>query len=224
MEWSTIFLIFIVGILLIIVFLAIVGIIAFLFGRKEMQKRIYKFLKPNLNDIEQDISRLNLKYPNFSPNEIAHAHVKEQAKFLALTAFITEIPIFGTVVDISFTTLKQMRMLHVITALYGNDRLDPEELETKYMAMVGGTSFLGRALIKGITGEIPILNGFINCGLNWSITRGIGEVGIGWNEEKGVWITTKQTLENARQKMLTVKDETLNKINSTTDTPETNIQ
>lgn len=214
MDWLTIVLILVVGSVLVIGFLGILTIAAFFFGRKEIQKRIFKFLKPNPQDIERDIERLHLKYPNFSPDEMASVYVKDQAKFLALAAFITEIPLLGTVIDISFTTLRQMRMLHVITALYGNDKLDPEELEVKYMALVGGTSFLGRALIKGFTGEILFLSGFINCGLNWFITNRIGEIAIGWNKEQSIWTTTKGTLNNTKQKALNVKDEAFNKVNS----------
>lgn len=214
MEWTTIILILLVFFVLFIAFLVILSIIAFFFGRKELQKRIYKFLKPDPNDIQQDMNRLQLKYPNMNADAKAAAYIKDQAKFLALVGFLTEIPLLGAVLDISYTTLRQMKMLHVLTALYGNNRLDPEELEMRYMAMVGGSNLSLRLIVKFITGEIPIVSGLINAGINWFATKKIGEIGIGWNKEETLLqIAKRQTLE-AKEKALSAGNTAFNTVNS----------
>lgn len=192
MDWTSIILILVVAFFIFVMLLVIAAALAFYFGRKEMQKRLYKFLKPDARDVQKDIQRLALKYPHMSVDEVAAAYVKEQGKFLALIGLLTEIPILGFVLDLSFTTLRQMRMLHVITALYSNQRLDSEELEIKSMALVGGANLLGRSVLKLITSSIPLLNGLLNAGLNWWITNRIGEMGIGWNKEQS-W---RETLGN----------------------------
>lgn len=214
MDWLTVSLIVVGGLVLVIGFLVLLAVIALIFGRKELQKRIFKFLKPNPQDIQDDLHRLSLKFPGANPDEMASAYVKDQAKFLALVGFVTEIPLLGSALDISYTTLRQMRMLHVIAAIYGNNRLDPEQLEIKSMAVVGGASAVGRILVKAVTGEIPVLSGFINCGLNWFITNRIGEIGIGWNKEQSIWTTAKGTLEETKRKAIDAKDEAVNKVNS----------
>lgn len=204
--WVYIVLICVVVFFLLLVLLVIIGAIAVFFGRKKIQKYIYKHLKPDATTIQQDLDRLVLRFPNTSVDEIATNHVKEEAQFLAWVGLLTIIPLLGFVIDISYTTLRQMRMLHVITALYRNDRLDPEKLELKYMGIVGGANLVGRLLVKGTTSEIPIGSAVINALLNWLFTRQMGKAGIAWNKERSLWEAAKVGAGEMRDKLLIARD------------------
>lgn len=204
--WLSIVIICVVVFFLLLVLLVIIGAIALFFGRKQIQKRIYKYLKPDATTVQQDLDRLLLRFPDSSVDQIATNHVKEEAQFLAWVGLLTIIPLLGFVIDISYTTLRQMRMLHVITALYKNDRLDPEKLEIKYMGIVGGANLVVRLLVKGTTSEIPIGSAVINAFLNWFFTMQMGRAGIALNNERSLWAAAKVGAGEMKDKLLVARD------------------
>lgn len=211
-SWAYIGLVFVV---ILVVFLALLAILlagAVIFGRKEIQKRIYKYLKPDPSTVQQDLDRLRLRFPNIGVDEIAVIHVKEEAQFLAWVGVLTIIPILGFLVDISYTTLRQMRMLHVITALYQNDRLDPEKLEIKYMGIVGGVNLV-RFLVKGTTSDIPFGSAVINALLNWFFTKQIGNAGIALSREQSLWETAKEGAGEMAGRLLAARDSARDAVN-----------
>lgn len=189
-DTGTFMAIVLIAIVLFIGLLLILTATALFFGRKAIQQRVARFLRPNPNDIQRDLVRLRNKFPNSSVDEVATKYIAEQAVLLGIVGFMTEvwgffIPILGFTIDAGFTTLRQMRMVHVITALYGgNNQLDAEDMEIRYMAMVGVGTLLPRFILKFLAGEIPFVGGVINFGINWLVTTSIGKTAIGWNTGK----------------------------------------
>jgi uncharacterized protein (DUF697 family) len=178
----------VVAVVVFLLMLAAAAVWAAVYGKRHA----YRFLKPNPRDVQSDLERLRRRYPHADADELASNYVKSQALFLGLVGLTTEvwgflIPVLGFTIDASFTTLRQMRMAHVITALYGgDDTTDPQELEVRYMAMVGAGTLLPRLLLKGVGGEIPMLGGVINCAINWAVTRSIGAAAITWGKGRTI--------------------------------------
>lgn len=184
------FILIVIIIAVLFVALLLILAVALVLGRKAIQERIARFLKPDPNDVHRVLIRLQKKYPNSTAEQVAANYVSEQALLLGIVGFMTEffgvlIPILGFTIDIGFTTLRQMRMVHVITALYGsNDELDAGDMEIRYMAMVSVGTLLPRFILKFIAGEFPIAGGVVNFGINWAVTNSIGKTAIGWNTGK----------------------------------------
>jgi len=188
--------------IIIVLFLIVVGAVAAILGRKKLQRALYRYLKPDPTTVRQDWERLVRRFPNLGPDEVAAIYVKEESRFLAWVGVLTIIPILGFVVDVSFTTLRQMRMLHVITALYHNDRLDPEKLEMQYMGIVGGANLVVRSILIIIASEIPFLNAIINALFNWFFTNQVGKAGIGLNKEQSLWQTARHETEMMKGRII----------------------
>jgi uncharacterized protein (DUF697 family) len=198
-----------VGVVLFIILLA-AAVWAAIYGKRYA----YRFLKPNPRDVQNDLERLRRKYPNSSADEIASKYVGSQAVFLGMVGLLTEvwgfiIPVLGFTIDASFTTLRQMRMAHVVTALYGgDDTTDPEEMEMRFMAMAGLGSLVPRLLFKVVLGEIPIFGGVVNFAINWGVTRSIGAAAITWGRGRtirdaaaGAWNNRAHVGEVAAEKI-----------------------
>jgi uncharacterized protein (DUF697 family) len=213
-----IILVVVVGLALFLLLSAAAAVWAFFYGKRYA----YRFLKPNPRDVQNELERLRRKYPNSSVDEVASKYVGDQALLLGIVGLTTEIwgclfPVLGFTIDASFTTLRQMRMAHVITALYGgDDKTDPEEMEMRYMAMVGLGSLAPRLVLKFIGGEIPVLGGVINFGMNWVVTRSIGGAAITWGRGKTIrevasdtWANRASVVEAASEKIRQAKRATL---------------
>lgn len=212
MSFEIIILLIAIAIFLFIAFLLILAVIVIFF-----RKQVEKFLKPDPNDIQRDLERLRLKYPNLGVDEIASNYVSEQAKFLGLVGFMTEvwgffIPVLGFTIDASFTTLRQMRMVYVITALYGgkNTHLDAEQMQVQYQAVVGASSLIPRLILKFVIGEVPIVGGIANAIINWVVTNEIGKVAIGWNTGKTVREVMSEQFDHLKNSTLSLKDSAIN--------------
>src|SRR5207244_2422384 len=164
-NWNVVLIVVVVA-LVFIVLLLLAAAAALLFGRRAVQTRIAKYLKPNPDDVHRDLVRLQKRYPNMEVDDVAAKYISEQAILLGIVGFMTEmfgfaLPLVGFAIDAGFTTIRQMRMVHVIAALYGdNDQLDPEDMEIRYMALVGVGTLLPRFVLKFLAGAIPVIGGF----------------------------------------------------------------
>jgi uncharacterized protein (DUF697 family) len=210
-NWNVVLIVVVVALVL-IVLLLLASAAALLFGRKAVQARIAKYLKPNPDDVQRDLVRLQKKYPNMEVDDVAAKYISEQAMLLGIVGFMTEmfgfaLPVVGFAIDAGFTTIRQMRMVHVIAALYGdNDQLDPEDMEIRYMALVGVGTLLPRFLLKFLAGEIPVIGGIANFGINWFVTTSIGRTAIGWSTGKTGREIVSGELKRLRSTALTAKE------------------
>lgn len=210
-TWTVVLIVIVVG-LVFIVLLLLAAATALLFGRRAVQARIAKYLKPNPSDIERDLVRLKKKFPSMEVDEVAAKYVSEQAVLLGVVGFMTEmfgfaLPVVGFAIDAGFTTIRQMRMVHVIAALYGdNDLLDPEDMEIHYMALVGVGTLLPRFVLKFLAGEIPVIGGIANFGINWFVTTSIGRTAIGWNTGKSAREIVSGELKRLKSTALNAKE------------------
>lgn len=187
-ETILIFILFAVGLLL-LMFITTVVVFAVL-GRKWIARN----LKPNPYEIHRDLERLRRLNPNADINELASRLISKNALILGVIGAVTGMggiffSLVGMPLDLSVSTLRQMKMVHIITALYGNDDLDPDTLELRYMTLVLGGSgitsiaskFITRILTKTVGTSIPLLGSIVGFGFNWIITKSIGEAAIAWN-------------------------------------------
>lgn len=210
-NWSVVLIIIVVA-LLFLVFLILAAAAAFLFGRKAVQARIARYLKPNPDDVERDLMRLRNKFQNMEVDEVAEKYISEQAVLLGIVGFMTQVwglafPVMGFAIDAGFTTVRQMRMVHVIAALYGdNDQLDSEDMEIRYVALVGVGTLLPRFVLKFIAGAIPVVGGIANFGINWFVTTSIGRTAIGWNTGKTAREIVSGELKRLKSTALTAKE------------------
>lgn len=210
-TWTVVLIVIVVGLVL-IVLLLLAAATALLFGRRAVQARIAKYLKPNPSDIARDLVRLKKKFPNMEVDEVAAKYVSEQAVLLGVVGFMTEmfgfaLPVVGFAIDAGFTTIRQMRMVHVIAALYGdNDQFDPEDMEIRYMALVGVGTLLPRFVLKFLAGEIPVIGGIANFGINWFVTTSIGRTAIGWNTGKTGREIVSGELKRLKSTAITAKE------------------
>src|SRR5258707_2279603 len=209
--WTVVVIVIAVA-LFFIVLLLLAAAVALLFGRRAVQARIARFLKPNPNDIERDLVRLKKRFLNMEVDNLAAKYVSEQAVLLGVVGFMTEVwgfvfPVVGFAIDAGFTSLRQMRMVHVIAALYGdNDFVDSEDMEIRYMALVSVGTLLPRFVLKFLAGEIPVVGGIANFGINWFVTTSIGRAAIGWNTGKSAREIVSGELKRLRSTALTAKE------------------
>ena len=183
--------------------LAAAAIFAGIFGKKY----IYRFLKPNMRDIERDLNRLYAKHPNKSPDELAKIVIRKNALFLGLLGAVFGVggvffEFFGIAIDTSVSTLRQMKMAHIITAIYDNADVDPDDLEIKYMTTVlGGVGMIRLILIvigKIIGTSIPGVGGLVGFAINYLLTISIGRAAVTWNKEETVRGRTIDKLNQLR--------------------------
>jgi hypothetical protein len=208
-----IFLILLVVFLVFSLCLIVAGVVAAIVWRKKILQLIYRFLKPDEAAVRRDCERLARRFPELNAEELAAIHIKEEARFLGWIGVFTLIPILGFFVDFSYTAVRQMRMLHVITALYNNDRLDPERLELNYMGIVGGVNLVVRLILIYTASSIPFFSVIINVLLNWFFTTQIGKAGVGINKEQSLWQTARQESEALRERVLVASNTAVGAIN-----------
>lgn len=156
-----------------------------------LKRQAIRHLRPNPHDIHRDLERLRRTHANLSTDELAAKVVNNQALFLGLTGVLSGFggivsALIGMPLDLSVSTLRQMKMVHMLTAIYGNDDLDPEMLEIRYMSLVlggaGAAKLLLRLIIKLIGESIPFVGSVAGFVINSMITKSIGEAAITWNK------------------------------------------
>lgn len=220
MSYEYIFLFLFVVLVVFLVALAAIGIWAFFFGKK----LIYRLLKPNPHDIHRDLERIQRLYPNESADELAARIIRQNALFLGfvgifsgLGGFITTI--VGTPLDISVSTLRQMKMVHIITALYGNDDLDSDALEIKYMSLVlgsaGASKLLFFIILKMLGNTIPFAGSIFGFSLNWFFTKSIGESAIAWNNGESLRERGRNKFQELKEKTVSTTDAAWQKVKPT---------
>ena len=187
MDWTTVFAILIalcvIGLLLLMAVL--------LFTYFYLRGQIARYLIPNPLEIARDLERLARVHPQLDEDALAHVVIKSTATFVGIVGFITGIggffvAIIGLPFDLAVCTRRQMKMVQIITAIYGNADLDPDMLQARYMALVAGGAGAGWILKKAVPkllGEsIPFLGAFVGFGFNWVATRSVGKAAIVWNK------------------------------------------
>lgn len=134
-------------------------------------------------EVQRDLERLRRTNAGLGPDELAAKVINSQALFLGLTGALSGLgglafALVGMPIDLSVSTLRQMKMVHLLTAIYGNDDLNPEELEVRYMSLVlggaGAAKLLLRLDVKLVGESIPLVGSVAGFGINWMITKSSG--------------------------------------------------
>jgi uncharacterized protein (DUF697 family)/uncharacterized protein YneF (UPF0154 family) len=203
----TLLLVLLVLVAVAFVLFAVLAVWVFFYLRRQVRQN----LRPNPQQIHTDLERLRRANPTLGPDELAAKLINSQSLFLGLTGALSGLgglafALVGMPIDLSVSTLRQMKMVHMLTAIYGNDDLDPEELEVRYMSLVlggaGAAKLLLRLVIKIIGESIPLVGSFAGFGINWMITKSIGEAAVSWNKgqtlrERGTQIYREQRVRLA---------------------------
>lgn len=156
-----------------------------------LKRQVKRHLRPNPHEIHRDLERLRRTHPDLGPDELAARVIRTQSLFLGLTGALSGLgglafALIGMPIDLSVSTLRQMKMVHMLTAIYGNDDLDADELEMRYMSLVlggaGAAKLLLRLVVKLVGEAIPFVGSVAGFGINWAITQSIGEAAVSWNK------------------------------------------
>jgi uncharacterized protein (DUF697 family) len=186
MDWTTVVAILIVFCIIGLLMLVTVLAFAVFYVRKQLSR----YLVPNPLEIARDLDRLARTHGQLSEDALAHLVIKSTAIFVGVIGFVTGlggifVAIIGLPFDLAVCTRRQMKMVQVITAIYGNADLDPDLLQARYVLLVTGGAGAGLILKKAVPkllGEaIPFLGAFVGFGFNWASTQSIGRAAIVWN-------------------------------------------
>lgn len=181
----------IVAMVVISALVIIFSILSALFFVIWSKKQVARYLKPNPYQLRKDLERLEKQYPFHSKEELAKLVVNKNALFLGLIGALSGLggvflALVGIPLDLSVSTLRQMKMVNMIAAIHGNEDLDPDVFEIQCMSLVlggvGVTKILTRIILKLVGTSIPGIGAIAGFVINWSVTKSIGETAILWNK------------------------------------------
>ena len=143
----------------------------------------------DVNNAEAEVKRLQQKYPNDSPNQIAQKIIKQKAVFAGATGFATSIIPGAAAVffagDLIATTSLQAEMVYQIASAYGMDLKDPTRKGE--IVAVFGLAFGGKMAIKaglGMLRNIPIAGSVIAVSSNAVMLYTLGQASCAFYEAK----------------------------------------
>lgn len=205
MEGSTILTI-ILGLLLVAGLVCLVAAgWAFFVGKKHLAR----YLRPNPQDIERDRARLEQQAAQQGIDVAVSQYINQQALFLGLVGALTGlggafVMLLGMPLDLSVTTLRQMKMAHVIAALYGNQEVDRDQMEIRFMSLVAGGAGAARILAKLIGTSIPVAGSVVNFAINYVTTKSIGATVQTWGRGERVRDAAGVRYEQLKQSVAAV--------------------
>lgn len=161
---------------------------------------------------ETQVKRLQKKYPNDKPSDIAHRIMLEKSIYVGGSGFTTSlVPGFATAllaVDLATTTALQAEMIYQIACGYGFDLKDPTrkgEVVTIFGLSLGGSQALNLGssyAIKaglGFLRNIPLAGAAIGASTNAALLYAVGYAACRFYEAKLTpTITMEATLETAQ--------------------------
>lgn len=185
--WTTVLVILVVCIIIgLLMLIAGLALAAFY-----IRRQFARYLVPNPLEIARDLERLARTHSQLNEDALARVVIKSTAIFVGVVGFITGIGgflffIIGLPFDLAVCTRRQMKMVQIITAIYGNTDLDPDLLQARYIALVAGgagTGWILKRAVPKLFGEaIPFIGAFVGFGFNWFSTQSIGRAAIVWNQ------------------------------------------
>ncbi|MFW6359549.1 MAG: hypothetical protein ACOC0N_10125 [Chroococcales cyanobacterium] len=165
----------------------------------------------DLDKAQSDVQRLQAKYPQETPEELAHRLMVQKASLTAGTGFASSlIPGFATAlfaIDLAATMALQAEMLYQIAGVYGLDIQNSErkgEILTIFGLALGGGQVLklgggyaARAGLLGVLRNIPIAGSAIGASTNAAMTYALGYAACRFYEAKVNPFTSEATLANS---------------------------
>lgn len=162
----------------------------------------------DLQKAETAVKKLQQKYPNESPSEIAHRVMLEKAVYAGGVGLATSLlpgqAIAFLAVDLATTAALQTEMVYQIAAAYGLDLHDPSR-RGEVLAIFGLALGGGRAVKAGLTvvKNIPFAGALIGASANATILYALGYAARRFYEAKqnpNVVETSTEALEEIKQK------------------------
>lgn len=167
----------------------------------------------DVNKATVDVEKLQAKYPEESPRQIAHRLMVRKATFAAGTGLASSaVPGLAApllALDFSFTLSLQAELVYQIAAAYGMDLHDPArkgEILAIFglslggtKAIQGGVQYASRAGVLGFLRNIPAAGAVIGSSTNAAMTYSLGYAACRFYEAKQAEKTNPLKSEAALQ-------------------------
>lgn len=151
--------------------------------------------------ISEEVRKFRTSYPNYSRDELVDRLIEHTAIRCGVVGAVASAPpgflaVLPLAADFSYQVLALNRLVLTIARIYGRSTTREQRALTVAVALAlgGGTEFLRRNIVKGVSKAlrrgnearlVPHIGGAVGCGLTYGAVRTVGKLARNYYRPKG---------------------------------------